>query len=221
MCCAWPVGRAESGENRVGSSEQKLLKRAIAGDERALEELFERNFAAVRQTLEGKIPHQYRSVLSVDDVMQETCVSAFLGIGRFSARRDGAFQAWLSTIALHKLQDALKALSAAKRGKGFRRIEPAGKGDRLAALWARLYFCNVGPSVQAIRREAGERLQRAVRNLPEKYRRVIELYDLDGWRMDDVASALRCTLGAAFMRRDRALDLLRDAIGTGLYEPGE
>src|SRR5262249_28717362 len=80
-------------------SEGSLLANAIGGDSTALTELLERHSSGIRSNLTGAIPASCQSLLSVDDVLQETYIDAFLGIHKFQPSGDAAFGAWLTTMA--------------------------------------------------------------------------------------------------------------------------
>lgn len=61
------------------------------------------------------------------------------------------------------------------------------------------------PGRKAARSEAIALLMSALRQLPNDYQIVLQLYDLEGGSMREVAAALGRSEGAAFMMRHRAL----------------
>ncbi len=189
-----------------------LTERAVAGDGEALARLLEATAPLVRQSLEGKIPPRWRAVLTVDDVMQETYIDAFLDIGRFEPRGDGAFRAWLTTLARRNLLDAIRMFEADKRGRGRRRVTP--KTDQpLTALYDQIQMVTTTPSRLAAQAEAGDRLEKAVAQLPETYRTVVRLYDLEGQPVETVAATLDRSPGAVFMLRARAHRQIGEILG--------
>jgi RNA polymerase sigma-70 factor (ECF subfamily) len=190
-----------------------LITRAVQGNRDALREVFQEHGPAVRRRLAGRIPRRHRSVLSVDDVMQETYAAACLHIHEFVPQGPGSFAAWLTTLATNNLIDAIRSLEAEKRGGKHRRLDPASGEDSLAALHELLEATNTTPSSAAVRNEAVEALRRALRRLPGAYRRVVTRYYLDGDSVEAVALAEKCSKGAVFMRLARALDLLRGVLG--------
>ena len=198
----------------MGSSDQDVLRQATCGDRQALVGLLEAHTPAVCQQLSGKIPRRWQAVLSVDDVMQQTCADAFLGIRRFVPRGGGSFAAWLSTIAKRNLLNALEMLEAEKRGGGRRRIGPVGRDESLVELYDLLSAGATTPSRHAARHEAHGALERAIRQLPEAYRRAVEMYDLEGRPIEEVAEALQRSPGAVHMVRARAHLRLRTVMGS-------
>ena len=97
-------------------SEADLLTAAVAGDQDALAALLEWYAPRVRRSLAGKIDKRWRSLLSEDDVMQETYADAFLSIRTFVPRNTGAFLRWLMTLARNNLLDAVRGLQTEKKG---------------------------------------------------------------------------------------------------------
>ena len=77
-------------------SDDELVKEAVAGDRAALTELLGRHAPAARQAVARNIPKRWRSLLSDDDVMQQTYADAFRGIGQFAVTADGSFAGWLA-----------------------------------------------------------------------------------------------------------------------------
>jgi len=198
----------------VTASTNGLLDRAVAGDLDAIAQLLERHGPAVRQGIEGKIHPRWQAVLSVDDVMQETYIDAFVDVSRFEPRGEDSFVAWLVTLARRNLLDAVRMLDAAKRGKNRRRIKPGATMSSLAALWDQLGGDGATPSREVARHEAYNSLQQAIERLPERDRVVVRMYDLEGRSVDEIAERLQRTPGAVFMIRGRALRKIRECLGS-------
>lgn len=198
----------------MAAPDDELFAAAVGGDEDALVALLERNDEGVRHRLTGSIPRRWQSLLTLDDVMQQTYVDAFRDIRGFVPRGEGAFAAWLAKLAKRNLLDALKLLEAQKRGGHRRRVEPHHREDSYVELYERLGGTTSTPSRKAARIEAGEALERALQSLPPTYRRAVESYDLQGRPVEEVAAALRRSPGAVYMLRARAHRLLAELMGT-------
>jgi len=193
--------------------DENLVDRAVHGDVDALSQLLERYGPEVRGRLASDIPAQWQSLLAADDVLQQTCVDAFLDVRHFASRGPGSFQAWLMTLAKRNLVDALRMLEAEKRGQGARRLQPRTTDGLVSALYGAPGRTRSTPSRYATRQEARDHLQRAIQILPPAYRTVVEMYDLEGRPAAEVARALRRSPGAVFMLRSRAHRLLRETLG--------
>lgn len=194
-------------------SDESLLTLAIVGDRAALTTLVERHSERVRRTLVGKISAKWQSVLSVDDVIQETCFDVVREIGRFEPRGDDAFFRWMCTLAKNNLLLAIRGLRTAKRGGDRTRVMPDEQTSYLN-LYESLGGSVTSPSAATAFDEARTALDRALDKLPEHYRLVVSLYDLAGCSVDDVCETCECSQGAMFMRRSRAHAMLREVIGS-------
>ena len=195
-------------------SDLELLAQAKAGDCDAIAALLERHGPRARRAIAGHIPRRWQSVLSEDDVMQQTYMDAALSIDRFEQRGDGSMGAWLARLATCNLLDALKSLEAAKRGGDRRRVEQGSGDSTTLALFDLLATTSDTPSRGAARDEAARALEQALEQLPRNYRRVIQLYDLDPRPIEAVAADLNRRQGAVYMLRSRALDRLREILGS-------
>ena len=193
-------------------SEKELLAKATTHDPEAVGALLEQYGPQVREGI--SIDRKWRSVLSVDDVMQVTYLEAFLRIGSFVPGDDGSFLAWLRRISANNLRDAVKELGRVKRPPPERRIRARTGEDSFDALIERVGGTATTPSRGAARHEAQILLENAIDGLPEDYRQVVREYDLQGRSASEVASLMKRSKGAVYMLRARAHDELREAMGS-------
>lgn len=189
-----------------------LTSRAHDGDESALAILLEKYGPAARAKLH--IPPKWSAVLTADDVMQQAYLEAFLHIDQFEPRGDGAFGAWLSTIATNVLRDAIAWLSAQKRGGGRTALTRRTGGESAVALIETLGVDEGSASQQVRLKESIERLHQGIAELPPHYRAVIREYDLMQRPAEQVAAELGGSVGAMYMLRRRAMYKLRDLLGS-------
>jgi RNA polymerase sigma-70 factor (ECF subfamily) len=198
----------------MSDEEDQLIRLATQGDGDALTALLRQYGRQVRQSLAGKIDKRWQSILSEDDLMQETYADAFRCISRFVPEGDDAFVRWLTKLARHNLLDAVKGLQAAKQGGDrIRRQEPATDNSYVALLE------NIGgsitsPSMAVAREEAKAALHRAIEQLPSSYRDLVRMYDLEGRSAEEVSKHLGCSPGALYMRRARAHARLQELLGS-------
>ena len=189
------------------------LERAKRGDDQALSEMLSEATSSVRASLVGQIPSRWSSVLSEEDILQQTYTDAFVGIARFVPVGDGAFEAWLRALARNNLRDALRALEADKRGGG---RAPVTGGSTAGALYDNLLAESAAsPSRSAAREESARMLEEAVERLPEHYATVVRLYDLEGRSIEELARELGRSPGAVYLLRHRAHARLRELLGGG------
>jgi RNA polymerase sigma-70 factor, ECF subfamily len=144
------------------------------GDERAFRELYRRH-----------TPRLYQLVLRLvgggeadaEDVVQETWLRATSSLDRF--RWESAFSTWLTGIGLNQARDFLRR--AGRR--------PQYEGDPEAVL----------SRVTAAARSPAERvdLERAIALLPDGYRTVFVLHDMEGYAHAEIAARLEISEGTS------------------------
>ncbi len=195
------------------SNELRLVTKAIAGDREALGSILEQYAPQVRRTLEGRIDARWRSVLSEDDILQQTFADAFLGIKRFQYHGSISFVAWLNTMARNNLNDAVKHLQSAKSGGKEARVSPSSD-ESYHRLMHEIAAMTSTPSMKVARTENHAELHLAIKRLPASYAHVIQKYDLEGISADELAKEMGCSVGALHMRRSRALVMLGELLGT-------
>jgi RNA polymerase sigma-70 factor, ECF subfamily len=191
-----------------------LENRAAAGDRDALAELLQRVGPKLRETIQQEIGSRFQSLLDADDVLQVSFLECFLRIGRFEYRGPDSFERWLAQISRHNLLDAIRSLERASQIPTEKRISVHNEMDSSFALLELLGSSTGTPSRQAMDAETHLRLRAVVAQLPRDYEQVVSLYDLQGGTVEETAKAMGRTPGAIYMLRARALDYLRDSLGS-------
>lgn len=146
--------------------------------------------------------------------MQQTYADAIRDIAQFDTQRDGSFSGWLTSLARCNLRDAIRMLKAQKRGGDRTRIELPQDGSSHVVLVEQLAGPGASPSSHAGQDEIQTALERALRQLPPSYQKAVEMYDLEGEPVARIAQALGRSPGAVYMLRARALDWLREIMGS-------
>ena len=192
--------------DRVRVERVRTVERA---DDEALLELCLAHGTELARRL--RIPADMRSVVSIDDVLQEAYVDACLHLDLLRGASAASFRAWLGRVLFRHLCDVIRAFRADKRGGARRRVPIfAGEGDAgESAEVAAAGAADQLPLLALVRAEDEERLLATVRALPPAHARVVVLHDLEGWPMVRVAAELGRTVGATYMLHARALRLLR------------
>lgn len=195
-------------------SSDDLLSKARSGDRDALGALMERCATDVRSALAGSIPGKWQSQLSIDDVLQQTYIDAFLGLARYLDSQSQGFVGWMITLARRNLIDAFRMLDAEKRGGNHQKVEFHACHESMAKLSEALGISSQTPSRVAARSEASHRVLDEFQRLPNVYREVIQRYDLEGHPVSIVAAQMRRSPGAIFMLRARAHERLAELMGS-------
>lgn len=191
-----------------------LLTQAIAGDADALATLLERQGPVIRGQLIPQMPTRWQSLLSVEDVLQQTFADAFVDIKSLRTPDVRALHAWLLRLAKRNLIDAIRMLEAAKRGGDRKRVEATTREESFVALHEMLGAVTNTPSRDARRGEAISAMDVALAKLPEPHQTVIKQYDLESRSIEEVAKAIGRTPGATYMLRARAHRMLAEALGS-------
>lgn len=176
----------------------ELLRAAQTGDEAALDELLARH---EKQVFRFGL-RMCGSEEDARDVLQETLVAAFQGLPNF--RGDADISTWLYQIAR----------SFCSKARRRRAGEPLHTQSLDLPQVRALASDEPGPDARTHARDIGNVLQAAIRSLPENYREVILLKDVEGLSAEDAALVLGEQLTAVKSRLHRARMALRSAVTT-------
>ena len=175
-------------------AEGHLVESAQKGDQAAYAEL-----VRAHQDIARRVAYLVlRRDDEVDDVVQEAFVKAFRALTRFRERAE--FRPWILRIV---------------RNEALNRLRGSGRRDRIAL---RMAFASgdaaPSPEAMVIAAEERKRLLRAVDELPEPMRQVIEHRFLLGLSEADTAQVLAIASGTVKSRTSRAMEQLRRSLGT-------
>jgi RNA polymerase sigma-70 factor (ECF subfamily) len=87
---------------------QELIVRVRSGDESARETLFRRYRDRLAHLVHGHLPHSARSIGDTQDIVQSTLGRALNHLDSYEYQHEGAFLAWLRTIARHLIVDQIR-----------------------------------------------------------------------------------------------------------------
>ncbi len=171
------------------------IARAQSGDEVAFRHLYDRHVHQVHRLAW----RMCRDEELARDLTQESFIRAFASLGDF--RGDAAFGSWLHRICVRTVLNGLRSRGRHRNGREPFTPELVGSD-------------NPEPLAFAVR----DRLQEAVAGLPDIYRTVLLLHDLEGWTHREIAEALEVEVGTSKARLSRARARLRGELGTELRE---
>lgn len=195
-------------------AEDQLVTRAVKGDESALAALLEEAGLQLHADLQHKIGAKYRSLVDADDIMQVTCLEAFLRIRSFVPGGAGSFAAWLRRIGENNLLDAIRELERDKRPPPGRRAAPPPGDASYVALIERVAMTTTTASRVFARDEVRSSVDAALQQLPPDYERALRLYELEGLSGEEVAERMGRSHGAARMLLARAREALAELLGS-------
>jgi RNA polymerase sigma-70 factor (ECF subfamily) len=175
------------------SADDRSLAEAVAGtgDERAFRELYRRHTPALHQLvlrmLGGVAP-------DAEDVVQEAWVRAVRQLAKF--RWESSLRTWLTAIGLNLARETLR-----KRAR-----------TRTEEIDERL-----GLSARPVRDAERIDLERAIARLPNGYRAVLVLHDVEGFTHEEISRQLQIAVGTS---KSQLFDARR-AVRSLLQPPSE
>jgi len=138
------------------------------------------------------------------DAAQEVFLKAYLALPKFNMRSE--FSTWLYRISINHLKDVL-------RKKGRRKEVSINDVAEIRSSTE-----DPSSSAEIARERETQRglVLRYLETLPEKYRLILTLRDIQGMEYARIAEVLRVSPGTVDSRLHRARRLLRERIGTRL-----
>lgn len=171
-------------------NDNELIGRARGGDPAAFRDLYDANVDRIYRLT-------YRMCGEDDmarDFTQEAFVRAYQRLDQF--RGDSAFSTWLHSIAVSVTLNGLrKADRHRKREYGLDEVGPLAARTRNRA----------DPDLK-------RRLREAIDGLPDIYRTVFLMHDVEGYNHAEIAAALDVAEGTSKARLSRARSRLRDRL---------
>lgn len=168
-----------------------LVRAAGAGDTGAFEQLYRKHARRVYAVLWRLCGHEARA----EDLVQEAFVRAWQALPGF--RYESAFGTWLHRLAVNT---ALMELRSRRGGEALETDDEALEA-------------HATPDSAGHRTALGLDLERAVATLPPRARAVLVLYDIEGWKHEEIAAELGMAVGSSKAQLHRARQLLRARLG--------
>ncbi len=190
----------EAEEARVND----LVRQAQEGSMEAVDELV-RTYQTPIFNLAYRMVNQHEEA---GDLTQEVFVKAYRAIRKFKG--DSRFSTWLYALAINTCRSRrqrlrrigfFEAVSLDQRGDpedGPTSREPADAGER--------------PDEVAQKHETRDIVERAVAALPEEFREVMVMRDIQGLSYEEIARATGCSEGTVKSRLWRARSRVRDEL---------
>ncbi len=146
------------------------------------------------------------------DVVQQAILNAHEGRAGFRGTTETEWLAWLRAILANTLAATFRRYDAQRRDPGRERSLEAELERSASRLEGRLAADQTSPSERAVRGEELMRLARALAELSEDQRRVVELHYLKGFTVADVAQQIGRSRPAAVGLLFRGLKRLRELL---------
>ncbi len=180
-----------------GWTDEEVVAR-VRGGETALYEILMRRY---NQRLYRAAVAILKDEAEAEDVIQDAYVRAYQNLHQFEGR--APFAAWLLRIAVN---EALGRLRTRQRNQPFEEVNENGE------ISMNIVEAAPDPEQSASRAELGHLLEEAVLRLPEAYRAVVMLRDVEELSTAETAEALDLTEENVKIRLYRGHAMMRDML---------
>src|SRR5215467_13753450 len=192
-------GKFQATMQAAATKEAELIARILAGEKELFHELIRPYERMVYLTVLAVVKNE----ADAEDGAQEAVINAYRHLSSF--RAEAKFSTWLTTIAINEgrkrlrktkgaAEDSIEAETDEKEGD----YTPAPLTD-----WREI------PLEALERKELREALRKAVAELPDAYRQVFTLRDLEELNIEETAQALGLNTGVVKVRLHRARMMLQ------------
>jgi len=185
--------------------EQVLIRRVQAGDAEAFYQLVRPYERAVFLAAVAIVKND----ADAEEVAQEAILKAFKAVARF--RQEAKFSTWLIQIAINEAKMRLRK-DRRHLYESIDQGQQSDEGDYIPkdfADWREI------PSQALERRELRDALAKALEGLPEKYREILILRDVNHLSITETAQILGLSEANVKTRLSRARLQMRDALASG------
>jgi RNA polymerase sigma-70 factor (ECF subfamily) len=185
--------------------DEEVVHRVVAGER----ELFELLLRRYNQRVYRAVRAVLRNSDDVEDVMQQAYVSAYRSLHQFEGR--SSFATWMTKIAMRE------AAARNKKTVSLLHVVPELRGENTMND-----FPEPGPDpeTRAVAADLMQHVEAEVAALPEAYRSVLLLREVEGLSTEETAACLELSTDVVKTRLHRARTMLRDALyrraGVGL-----
>lgn len=175
-----------------------IVERVLQGEKGLFEILLRR----YNQRLFRVVRSYIHSEDDTKDIMQDAYVKAYTKLEQFN--NEASFSTWLIRIAINE------ALQQIRKNK--RQTTNYGKTERLDNVFQLPDTNQMNPEKQTIRTQTHHLIEEAVDRLPEKYRVVFVMHQVEGLSNPEIATCLKLSDSNVKVRLHRAKKLLKEEL---------
>lgn len=187
--------------------ETECIRRILDGEKRLFHDLIRPCERAIYLMLLGMLGNEAEA----EDAAQETAIKVFKNLHNF--RGESQFRTWVLSIARNEGLGRLRKIGARREES----LDAAEAGDQGGDFTPAILTSWREVPVDALeRKELGQLLRDAIERLPEIYRNVVILRDIEEMEGREAAAVLGISEGAAKVRLHRARALLQKALAPKL-----
>jgi RNA polymerase sigma-70 factor, ECF subfamily len=189
----------------ITTEEAALVADLKAGSEDAFGILI----AQYHQPLYSLIARSLTDSSYAADITQEVFIKVFRSIRGFHG--ESSLRTWLYRIALHEASNQRRWWSRHKKQELTidSALESADSGEEGISLAATLADTGGSPFDHAAQGELRARVEEALRQIPEVFRTVVVLREIEGFSYEEIAEILNVNIGTVKSRLTRGRSALR------------
>lgn len=193
----------------ITTEEATLVADLKAGSEDAFAVLI----AQYHQPLYSLIARSLTDPSDAADITQEVFIKVFRSIRGFHG--ESSLRTWLYRIALHEASNQRRWWSRHKRQElTIDTPESSDPGDEGLPLVATLADSSCSPFDHAAQAELRFRVEAALRLVPEVFRTVVVLREIEGFAYEEIAEILNVNIGTVKSRLTRGRSALRELLAS-------
>jgi RNA polymerase sigma-70 factor (ECF subfamily) len=197
---------------RASQTPEDLLTKARAGDREAFGELLAHYHHYIRLLAQTLIGTTLKLRMDPSDLVQEAFLEAHRDFPQFTGSTERELRAWLRRILARNLVDSARHQNALVRSQRRQVSLESLLEQSNIRMENALAATATSPSAAAARGERAVLLAEALAGLPDDYRAVLVLRNLEGLRFNEVATRMGRSPGAVRMLWARALERLSEAV---------
>jgi RNA polymerase sigma-70 factor (ECF subfamily) len=194
----------------TGADAAQRLAAAQAGSSEALGQVLEACRGYLLLIAQQELDPALQAKGGASDLVQQTFLEAQRDFAQFQGTTHEALMAWTRRLLLNNLANFRRDYQRDKR-RATREVALPG-GDSSCRPEGGLPAGTPTPSVEAMRDEQRQALDRAVERLPEDYRRVIQLRYREERSFEDIAAAMQRSPNAVRKLWARAIERLQQEL---------
>jgi len=186
-----------------------LIRRARQGDDQCRQQLFDIGRRYMGIVARAQVESWLRVKVDASDLVQETLLEAFRDFDRFAGTSEKEWIGWLRRILNHNAADFVRRFRGTAKRRG--REIPFRQGSE-TNVWAAAEpaAADATPSQQVLQADTELGVAAALEQLPDDYREVIMLRNLQRLPFADVAQRMNRSRPAVQMLWMRAIRRLQE-----------
>jgi RNA polymerase sigma-70 factor (ECF subfamily) len=198
------MDRVVNTKEKDEASDRELLERCRAGDETAFDDLVLRHHQRAFN-IAFQVLYDYEDAM---EVAQDAFVRIYRSVDNF--RWECEFTTWLHQIVVNLARNKYRWWKRRGRQASVSLDNPVKTSDGEMPL--QIADNADTPDVQAVKTEFVELLRRRMDELPDNFREVLLLRNVDNLRYEQIADVLNCSIGTVKSRIARAREMLRESM---------